>query len=304
MKDISVIILNYNSGDYTVKCAESILEKTSSELNYEIIIVDNNSKNDEYEKIKHLDNHENISVYRSKINLGFSGGNMFGYQFADAKYIFFLNNDCELVNDNLAILYDFMEKNPKTGLCAGQMYDADLKLMKSINYLPSLSLKVLGNSTMRLFKPENYPKMNLEYSKPLKVESLAGAAMFFRDKAFCEIGAFDLNYFIYCEEEDLGMKLKFADYQVHLIPEAKYIHYLSKSTGLNYKAEREFYISLMYFYRKYNNSPKYLALKFFYFIKLARKFYKDAKFLKLAFLALAGGPQKYSLRHEQIMESE
>jgi len=299
MNDISIIILNYNSSEYTIKCIESIRRITNKSLKYEIIVVDNNSTTPEFNKMSYLQNFENIKILKSKINLGFSGGNTFGFQFTNSKYIYFLNNDCELINDNLYILYTFMEENNSVGLCSGQMYSADLKIMKTINYLPTISLKLFGNSTLRFINKDKYPNYKMEFDKPLKVESLAGASLFFRTKAFCKIGGFDLNYFLFCEEEEIGFKLKKNAIETYLVPEAKFIHYLSKSTNPSYKTEREFYISLMYYFRKNYKYPIYLGLKILYFFKLLRKFYKNIKYLKLSLFILLENGMVKSIRHEQ-----
>ncbi len=53
---------------------------------------------------------------------------MYGMQFAKARYYYFLNNDCLLLNDCLGVLYAFCENNPRVGLCSGQMYDEHEKL--------------------------------------------------------------------------------------------------------------------------------------------------------------------------------
>jgi GT2 family glycosyltransferase len=304
MKDVSVIILNYNSSEFTLKCVESIITHTSHEIDYEIIVVDNNSTKNEYKKLLALDEIPTVKLVPSKINLGFSGGNTFGFQYSSGKYLFFLNNDCEFNNDNILYLSEFMKNNKSVGLCSGQMYSPDKKMMKSINYLPTLSLKILGNSTMRLFNKEKYPDYKCEYEEPIRVQCLAGASMFFDRKIFCEIGGFDLSYFLYCEEEDLAKALENYGYDVYLIPSAKFTHHLSKSTTLNYKSEREFYISLMYYFRKHNNYINYLFLKKFYFLKLLRKFYKAGKYAHLAFFVLMGAPQKKSLRYEQTAYCE
>ena len=49
--DVSIIIINYNSSSYTLKCIETIIKYTKS-LTYEIIVVDNNSKTSELQDLK------------------------------------------------------------------------------------------------------------------------------------------------------------------------------------------------------------------------------------------------------------
>ena len=93
--DLAIIIINYNSAKYTKQCIQSVLDNTTSTISYEIIIVDNASNSKDYEALKnHISGLKktNISLYRSRINTGFGGGNMYGIQFANANYYLFLNN--------------------------------------------------------------------------------------------------------------------------------------------------------------------------------------------------------------------
>ena len=102
MFDIAVILINYNSSEHSINCIRSIIEKTSKNLNYQIIITDNCSEKEDYLKLKSFCvevNFPNLELHRSNINSGFGGGNMFGVQFANANYLAFLNNDTLLKND-------------------------------------------------------------------------------------------------------------------------------------------------------------------------------------------------------------
>lgn len=108
--DVSVILINYNSSEFTISCVQSIIEKTDKSLNYNIVVVDNSSEIEDYKNLHQLKDIENIQIIRSDLNLGFSCGNMYGVSFTKAKYYFFLNNDCKLLNDCLNILFDFQKK--------------------------------------------------------------------------------------------------------------------------------------------------------------------------------------------------
>ncbi len=125
---IAVILINYNSSDFTLPAVQSIRQRTAPPLDYLVVVVDNNSQPDEYAKLAPLRAYDNVKLVRSRVNLGFAGGNMFGVQFAKARYYYFLNNDCLLLNDCLGVLYAFCENNPRVGLCSGQMYDEHEKL--------------------------------------------------------------------------------------------------------------------------------------------------------------------------------
>ena len=98
--DVAIILINYNSSNYSIDCIESIISNTNNKLNYQIIVIDNASGTKDYKNLKNklASFDKNIFLFRSRINLGFSGGNMLGVQFSNARYYFFLNNDCILIH--------------------------------------------------------------------------------------------------------------------------------------------------------------------------------------------------------------
>jgi GT2 family glycosyltransferase len=275
------------------------------DLDYNIIIIDNNSSYDDYLHLfNSLINLNNVRIIRSKINLGFSGGNMLGVQSTNADYLFFLNNDTVFLNDCLTILSDFMSKSYDAGLCTAQMYNEDGSFHHSFNYFPTLSLKLLGSSFLRKLNQKNYPDKKIEYNSPLQVDLVTGAAMFVDYQKFVGIGGFDTNYFLYCEEEDLAMKMKLSGHNVYLVPQAKFIHHKGKSTKRNYSIEKENFISLLYYHRKYSSRFKYLLLKIFYFIKTIKKGFSNFDYVRLAFFILNNADPKHSLRYKQKISND
>ena len=52
MFDIAAIIINYNSSKLTQECIDSIVEKTATNLNYQIIVVDNCSQIADYKLLE------------------------------------------------------------------------------------------------------------------------------------------------------------------------------------------------------------------------------------------------------------
>lgn len=302
MKKVAIVIINYNSAAFTTACVQSIREQTAPGLDYEIIIVDNNSEPADYEEMLHqCAQLECVKIVRSRLNTGFSGGNMLGAQYADAEYIFFLNNDTVLLNDCPSILYRFMETHPGAGLCTGQMYNSDGSFHHSFGYFPSLWLKIAGPTALRFFHPKAYPDKKKVYTEPLPVSLVTGAAMFVRSAAFDRIGGFDTCHFLYCEEEDVALRLKKAGYSTWLVPEGRFIHHAGKSTTQSYDIKKEYYVSLLYYHRKHASRLEYVLLKGVYFFKNFKKCWKHRDYLKLAFFVLVGAGLEHSLRHQQQM---
>ena len=296
-KDIAVIIINYNSSEFTLQCVKSIFDQTSKTVSYQLIIVDNASTPEESKKLKALNDNPLISIIYSKLNLGFGGGNMLGLKNANARYLFFLNNDCILLNDCLSEMLHFCKSNQHVGLCGGQLYSGDRKPISSFNYMPTPALKFLGPDILRLFNPQRYPSRHRQQVETVKVELVSGSGLFFNSIAFDEIGGFDLNLFFYCEEEDLGLRLKKANWDIFFIPEAKYIHFGGISSSENLVMLKEYYISLMYVFRKHYSKAAYFFLKLLYALKFLRKSFMDKRLLPFIGFVLRGAPMTESLRY-------
>src|SRR5688500_15015301 len=93
---ISIVILNYNQLKVTCEFIESTKKLTYK--NYEIIMVDNASKENPTEHIKA--NYPNVKLIVNEKNLGFTGGNNVGIVAGKGEFFFIVNNDTE-VTENL-----------------------------------------------------------------------------------------------------------------------------------------------------------------------------------------------------------
>jgi len=275
--DISVIVVNYNSSEHTINCVSSILAQTKGYFTYEIIIVDNNSNDAELNKLRSwfvAVQEKNIHLYESKINTGFALGNMLGVNISSGRYLFLLNNDCVVINDALSALISFMENNTKVALVSPMCLDGNAKLVSSFDYIPTIANQWLGASVCRFFHPENYPLRKVVYTEPIAVPMISGAAMFFRCSAFADAGGLDTNYFLYCEEEDICLRLKNIGHTIFYVPSAVISHLGGGSTERDINIEKEFYISLFYFLNKnYTFLPR-IMIKLRYLVKELIKSFK------------------------------
>ena len=300
--DISVVLVNFNTTHHTINCVNSIKELTSKDLSYEIIVVDNNSKVEEKQKLRDWlklpEQSDIISVFSDK-NTGFTGGNMLGINQAKGKYIYLLNNDCILQNDTLSILYDFMEKNPKVAAVSPKMLNNQKHPTPAFSYMPSAFNKWFGNKLTNLLNPSKYPDRKKVYDKPIKVEVITGASMFLRKSAFEEVGYMDPAYFLYLEEEDLCMKLAKAGYEIYHVPEAIIQHLGGESTNRNFDIAKEYYISLCIFLKKHYTPTERFLIKLRYLVRELFSSFRDSTRFKLFKFLLKDAPEKYSLRYKQ-----
>lgn len=262
MKDVAIIIINYNSSRFTLECIQSVIDHTSADFSYQIIVVDNNSEVDQRKILEdQFPTNDNISLHLSNINTGFGGGNMFGAQFANAKYLLFLNNDAMLINDCVGILYAYMENHKDVGVCTAQNYDEHDNFVPSFDHNKGLRRLILGRGLLEKSNPSRYPKRDMEYNTPIEVDWVNGAFLFFSNEAFSKIQGFDTNIFLYWEEMDLCHRLRSFGYKSFLCPQAKILHYQGASISPSKIINKESYISYLYVVKKNFGYTKYFFIR-------------------------------------------
>lgn len=299
MYNISIITVNYNSSDDTIKMIENVKENTS--VNYEIIVIDNGSDYKEYIKLESIKNEKNVILYRSKLNLGFAAGNMLGVEKAsqNSEYYFFLNNDTLLINNVIDILFNSMEREKNIGMISPQLYDEHKNRSTTFREFPSVSEKFLGKAFHKFISNEKIYNYKKEYHTIIDVGIISGASLFCRVDAFKKAGQFDTNFFLYCEEEDLSKRVKDVGYRVCLEPNAKLIHLCGKSTLRNFNIEKEFIISYFYLVSKHYNILNSFLLKLNLALKYFFKINKNPIYKQLFLFCLKSNKHKESLRYLQ-----
>ncbi len=272
MKDVAVIIINYNTAKYTLECIASVQQHTEPSISYEIIVVDNASQASDYQLLaNNFPSEEHISLHRSDVNTGFGGGNMIGASLAHARYLLFLNNDALLLNDCLGLLHHYMEANTQVGVCTAQNYDEHENHVPSFDHDKGLRRLLLGRSFLEKNWPKKYPKRKKVYTEPLEVNWVNGAFMFFRRSAFNKVDGFDTAIFLYFEEMDICFRLRKAGYISTLVPQAKILHYQGVSIGKSKAVNKEAYISYLHVVRKNYSTVKYLLIKWYLVLVLTLK---------------------------------
>jgi GT2 family glycosyltransferase len=301
MKDISIVIINYNTAKYTLDCINAVLQFTDDSRSFEIVVVDNNSKPEDFAHLQqNFPKHNDVSLHRSVINTGFGGGNMFGAQFTNGKYILFLNNDAMLLNDCLSILYAFMEDHPNVGVCTAQNYDEHNKHVISFDHDKGIRKLLFGRSFLEKNWQTKFPKRKKEYTAPVTVNFINGAFMFFRREVFEKVGGFDTNIFLYFEEMDICFRLRKLGFTSVLVPDAKIMHYQGVSTGVSKAISKEGMISHLYVIKKNYSYAKYMFIRTYFCLSFLLK---PKKWFMLS-LVWKGAHLSKSLKQQQQIRFE
>ncbi|MDS0526650.1 glycosyltransferase family 2 protein [Clostridium sp. SHJSY1] len=245
--DLSIIIVTYNSESYIENCIYSIL-KTTKEIKYEIIVVDNSSKDRTVEKVKSIKS-EVLKVIESQ-NRGFNYGNNRGIEIANGKYICLLNPDTIVCNNAFYILKREMDLDSSLGLCGGKLLDVDGRENITFGCFPSIKQALMKACFIR---KDKYYKANVK-SKKFYVDYPIGADFFFRKEIIREIGMLDENYFLYFDETDFAFRIRKAGFKACILTEAKIIHLQGKSTeDISEFASQKFLESFVYYNKKFLN---------------------------------------------------
>jgi glycosyltransferase involved in cell wall biosynthesis len=118
--DISVVVTNYNYGKYIRRCLRSLLSQDLDRSRYEIIVVDDRSKDDSLEAIKAFKDAGDIQVVVNKKNLGVGGSSRAGVDHSRGKYFVRVDADDYVQPPFLSMLYNFLRFRPD---CVGVSCD-------------------------------------------------------------------------------------------------------------------------------------------------------------------------------------
>jgi GT2 family glycosyltransferase len=299
--EVAVILINFNSNDFTIKCIESIIDKTSKDLNFQIIIIDNCSEKEDYiklEKYYSQNKKSNINLIRNNINVGFGAGNMLGVHYSNANYLAFVNNDSLLINDCLSIIIDQM-KIKDYGICGPLCHKEDGSLLPTIDHFASPIKEIFGRKFLEKINSDKYPNRKKIYIEPKKAQFVSGSFMLVKTEYFNAVGGFDTNIFLYYEETDLCKRLQKINKYAYLIPQAQFIHYHGVSTPKNIDIKIELKISFLYIINKHYGYFWHKFLLIYLQIQYLIKSIFKPKYWKLFKVLIVGASLSKSLKMKQ-----
>lgn len=269
MIDLSIIIVSYNTKEFLRNCIASIVENVKG-VSYEIIVVDNNSKDGTEEKITNYKLQiANLKFIENGKNLGFSRANNQGIKASQkSRYVLFLNPDTIVYKNTLETMVKFMDENKEAGAATcrvlmpnGKIDDATHRGFptpwNAFCHFVGLS-KLFPKS--KLFSGYNLGWMDL--SKTHEIDALAGAFMLVRREAGEEVKWWDEDYFFYGEDIDFCYMLKQKGRKVYYVPAVSILHYKGVSGGIK-KVSKEITTATKET-RKLVTKARFNAMRIFY----------------------------------------
>ena len=219
---VSIIIPAYNQFAYTFNCLESLSVNLSSDLAYEIIIVNDASTDDTLEQLATLV--KGIKVLTNAENSGFIRSCNYGASQAKGQYLYFLNNDTRILENCLESLLKLIVNNPQVGAVGSKLIYANSKQQEAGGIIWN---SADGWNYGRLDSPDE-PEYN--YVRP--VDYCSGASLLVPTELFKQLGGFSQDFIpAYYEDTDLCFAIRELGYQVLYQPQSNVIHYEGITSG-------------------------------------------------------------------------
>ena len=179
-----------------------------------VIVVDNGSWDSD--RITQVAEEHGAKLVRNEGNVGFGRACNQGAALAETPLILFLNPDAEIVGDTLDRLAEASCRYPEAGAFNPAIGhpNGEQFFRRSSPVSPS-----------RARMPRGWPKGDQQ------VSVLSGAALLVRKRDFNSVGGFDPEIFLYCEDDDLCLRLQACCGPLMFIRNARVIHQLGGSSG-------------------------------------------------------------------------
>jgi O-antigen biosynthesis protein len=233
---VSVIVPTKDNVVVLKRCIDSIFQKTSY-TNYEIIIVDNNSKDKKtYDYFREIETIQKVKILKYEKEFNFSAINNFAVKNVSGEILLFLNNDTEVItNDWMTAMLEHAQQS-EVGAVGCKLLYPDNTIQHSGVILGINSISIPFENGVAEHAHKHFPKSSDGYFGRLNViqnfSAVTAACMMVRKELFEKVGGFDeQNLKVSFNDIDLCLKIRELGYRIVYTPYAELYHYESLSRG-------------------------------------------------------------------------
>ena len=213
---VTVVVPTLSADARLLECIASLGRQTRHDL--EVIVVDNSGSG----LVRKNGTAPGARVIENARNAGFGGAINQGIRESRSRYVATLNDDAVASPRWMESMIDALEARPDAGMCASQVRFFGEPRLDSAGMLMARD----GSSKQRGHgrPPEDFPVAE-------EVLMASGSAALYRRAMLEEVGGFDDDFFLYCEDTDLGLRARWAGWKCLYLPEAVVEHHYSHSAG-------------------------------------------------------------------------
>mgnify|MGYP002631685814 CR=1 FL=1 len=263
MITVSIVIVHYKTPQLLVECVRSILD-TTTDLSYEIVIVDNNSEDES--EILIATNFPHVKWINTGYNAGFARANNVGIRETSGEYVFLLNPDALVTTDYLLKIvnhYKQLSATSPVGLLTSRILssiDNSLLVGTGIGF-KGIKKEFSKNPIMlkwgQLFKRKqktiSYNAAQMHYTNH-EVDFVSGACTLIKRSTLEKMNLYlDEDFFLYWEDVEWSFRVKTNGLNNFFFADAEIFHVNSASTGKSNHRNAQVRISeFLYYAKRYN----------------------------------------------------
>jgi len=255
--DVSIVIVAMNHLSKLKNLLESIVDMGKTNFTYEVVLVDNCSKDGTIEYV--TQNYPNIKLSINDKIEGFAYNTNYGVSMSKGEYIFICNPDMILLKGSLDKLLAYAIENPKSGIVSPQLLNSDYTYQPSIRKFHSIKLlfwRIMSGASDQSKNKTVTDYLLLDFDKTIvqPIDWAIGAAMLIsRDLYINKLSGFDEKFFLYVEDQDICLRAWKLGYEVTYNPASVMIHDHQRSSVKKINKLTWFHFkSLVYFIFKHN----------------------------------------------------
>lgn len=263
MSKVCCLILNYNDVETTIHLLDVI--KTFVIFS-DILIVDNCSTDASMGKLTRISGIDNLTVVQTPKNGGYGSGNNFGIRYAYDQlrddYVLLCNPDVLFSEELVGKLVATMENNENVACATAVQLNVEREPIEDIAWrIPrSFEYAVMTTRIGRIISKLDYSLEELRKKDIAEVECVPGALLLYDAKKFLEVGGYDEDMFLYCEEVTIGYKFREQGYKTLILGNEYYVHEHSVSINKSISSKKK-QMSLIFqnrllFMKKYLHSSR------------------------------------------------
>jgi len=232
--DLSIIIVNYHHSHVLDNCLESVY-RTIEKIQFEIILIDNSSKDDGLESI--LKRYPETQFINNSKNVGFARANNQGAKIASGDFLLFINPDTIMMREAVESMLDYIRSDSSIGILGPKVLNSDQTVQYSCRKFPTIWSGLFNRYSLatRLFPNNRYSRdylmLDYDHNSLRSVDWISGCCMMMSESTFKEANGFDENYFLFIEDVDLCQVIKKKGLRVVYFPNAKIFHKISSSNA-------------------------------------------------------------------------
>jgi len=221
MKQVAIVILNWNGKKWLEKFLPSVIANNNNDL-AEIIVADNASTDDSLSFL--AENYPNISTIVLKENYGFTGGYNRALAQLENEYFVLLNSDIEVTPNWLEPIIKLMDSDKNIAACQPKILSYNNKEYFEYAGASGGEIDWLAYPFCRGRIMDTLEKDEGQYNDAKKIFWATGACMFVRSEVYKKLGGLDENFFAHMEEIDLCWRMQNAGYDIWVEPKSSVYH--------------------------------------------------------------------------------